>query len=166
MEMLSVETLRQAWHQRHRLPAIQERVLHEAFRLIRAGRVATAVTLEARTGLSSAEVHAALGALQAEGRIVHAADAGGVVGAFGLSLLPTPHRLVLDGRPLFTWCALDAVGIPAGLAVDATVRSQCCTCQQALTIAHRAGTVMQAQPAELCLWVAMPEVGHSVVGDT
>src|ERR687887_1651079 len=166
MEMISVEALRQAWQQRRQLSVIQERVLHEAFRLIRAGRVATAVALEARTGLSSKEVHAALGALQAEGHIVHASDAGGVVGAFGLSLLPTPHRLVLDGRPLFTWCARDAVGIPAGLAVDATARSQCSPCQQALTIAHSAGAVTQARPAALCLWVAMPEVGHSVVGDT
>ena len=166
MEMISVEALRQAWQQRRQLSVVQERVLHEAFRLIRAGRVATAVALEARTGLSSEEVHAALGALQAGGRIVYAVDAGSVVGAFGLSLLPTPHRLVLDGRPLFTWCALDAAGIPAGLAVDATAHSQCFTCQQALTIAYSAGTMTQALPTEVCLWVAKPEVGHAVVGDT
>lgn len=166
MDMISAEALRQTWQQRRQLSEVQERVLREAFQLIRAECVATVVALEARTGLSSEEVHAALGDLQAEGRIVHEADAGGVVGAFGLSLLPTPHLLVLDGRQLYTWCALDATGIPAGLAMDATVRSQCCTCQQQLTIAYSAGTVTQARPTALCLWVATPEVGHSVVGDT
>ena len=166
MDMISSEALRQARQQRRQLSAVQERVRSEAFHLIRAGCVATAIALEARTGLSSDEVHAALGALQAKGRIVHEADAGGVVGAFGLSLLPTPHRLVLDGRQLFNWCALDAVGIPAGLCIDATVRSQCCTCQQELTSAYSAGTMTQALPPALCLWVARPEIGQSVVGDT
>ena len=166
MDMLRTEELRHAWQQRRQLPAIHERVLWEAFRLIRRGRVAMDAALVARTGLSSEEVHAALGELQAEGRIVHEADAGGVVGAWGLSLLPTPHLLALDGRQLFTWCALDAAGIPAGFAMDATVRSQCFTCQQELTIAYSAGTVTQALPTAMRLWVATPEVGHSVVGDT
>src|SRR6266571_1569148 len=143
MDMISAEVLRRARQRRRQLSEVQERVLREAFHLIRAGRVATAVALEARTSLSSAEVHAALDSLQAEGRIVHEAD-GGVVGAFGLSLLPTLHHLVLDGRQLFAWCALDATGIPVGLAMDATVRSQCCTCQQGLTIVYRAGIVTQA----------------------
>jgi len=166
MDTISAEALRRARQQRRQLSEVQERVLREAFHLIRAGRVATVVALEARTGLASAEVHAALGELRAEGRLVYEADAGGVVGAFGLSLLPTPHRLALDGRQLFTWCALDAAGIPAGLSIDAIVRSQCCTCQREVTIAYSAGTVMQALPTALCLWVARPEVGHSVVGDT
>jgi alkylmercury lyase len=166
MDMISAEALQRARQQRRQLSEVQERVLREAFHLIRVGRVATVVALEARTGLSSAEVHAALGELPAEGRLVYEADAGGIVGAFGLSLLPTPHLLVLDGRQLFAWCALDATGIPVGLAMDATVRSQCCTCQQEVNIAYSAGIVMQARPTALCLWVAKPEVGQSVVGDT
>lgn len=166
MDMISAEALRQTWQQHRQLSEVQERILHEAFHLIRAGRVATAVALEARTGLSFEEVQAALGELQAEGRIVHEADAGGVVGAWGLSLLPTPHLLALDGRQLFAWCALDAAGIPAGLGIDATVRSQCCTCQRELTIAYSTGAVTQVLPPGLRLWIAIPETGHSVVGDT
>jgi hypothetical protein len=83
MDMLSLEALRQARHQRRQLSEIQERVLREAFHLLRAGRVATAMALEARTGLSSEEVHATLGDLQAEGRIVHETDAGGPRGSEG-----------------------------------------------------------------------------------
>ncbi len=140
MDIIGADELRQAWRQRRQLPAVQEWVLQEAFHLIRGGRVATDATLAARTGLSLETVGAARARLQEDGRIVYAAGAGGVIGAFGLSLLPTPHALSLDGRPLFTWCALDAVGIPAGL-------------------------VTQVSHPALRLWVAMPAVGRSVVGD-
>lgn len=34
----------------------------------------------------------------------------------------TRHRLILDGQGLYTWCAIDAVGIPAALSLDAQVR--------------------------------------------
>src|SRR5205823_2343561 len=42
--------------------------------------------------------------------------AGRVVGAAGLSLEPIrQHRLRMRGRAFWTWCAIDAVGIPAAL---------------------------------------------------
>jgi alkylmercury lyase len=166
MTMMRAEELRRVWQQRRQLPALHEQVLWEAFRLLCRGRVATDTTLAAHTGLSPEVVRSALVALQADGRLVHAVEAGGVVGAFGLSVLPTSHALTLDGRQLFAWCALDAAGIPAGLAVDATVHSQCLTCHQGLTIVYDTGTVTHAVPSAMRLWVAAPEMGHSVVGDT
>ena len=166
MDMMRAEELRQAWQHRRQLPDIHERILGEAFRCIRRGQVATEAVLVAHTGLAPEVVRSTLAALQADGRLVHEADAGGIVGAFGLSLRPTPHALTLDGRHLFTWCALDAAGIPAGLAVDATVQSQCLTCHQGLTIVYNTGTVTKAVPSAIRLWVATPEMGQSVVGDT
>lgn len=50
-------------------------------------------------------------------------DDGQVVGANGLTLRTTPHRLDMRGRTFHTWCSLDAIGIPAALGVDATVSS-------------------------------------------
>src|SRR5262249_53377769 len=166
MDMMQAEELRQVWRQHRQLPALQELVLWEAVRCIRRGQVATEVVLVAHTGLAPEVVRSTLAALQADGRVVHEAEAGGIVGAFGLSLRPTPHALVLDGRHLFTWCALDAAGIPAGLAVDATVHSPCLTCHQRLTIVYNTGTVTQAVSSVMSLWVTVPEMGHSVVGDT
>jgi alkylmercury lyase len=49
---------------------------------------------------------------------------GRVVGV-GLTLRPTPHRFRLDGRTLYTWCALDALMFPALLGRPATVESPC-----------------------------------------
>ncbi|HEY3059929.1 MAG TPA: organomercurial lyase [Chloroflexota bacterium] len=40
--------------------------------------------------------------------------------AHGFSLVPArQHRLAMRGRQFWTWCAIDAVGIPAGLGEDA-----------------------------------------------
>lgn len=48
---------------------------------------------------------------------------GQVVGVNGLTLLATPHRLDMRGRTFHTWCAIDAIGIPAALGGDALVTS-------------------------------------------
>lgn len=50
-------------------------------------------------------------------------DSGSIIGALGLTTEPTQYRLLLNGRALFTWCALDAVGIPAALGADAIVQT-------------------------------------------
>jgi alkylmercury lyase len=51
-------------------------------------------------------------------------EQGRVVG-LGLTLRPTPHRLELDGRTLFAWCALDALLFPVLLGRPASIESPC-----------------------------------------
>lgn len=51
-------------------------------------------------------------------------ERGRVVGA-GLSLLPTPYRIEVQGHELFTWCALDTLIFPAWLGYPAQVSSTC-----------------------------------------
>ena len=51
-------------------------------------------------------------------------EQGRVVG-LGLSLRPTPHRLGLEGRTLFAWCALDALLFPVLLGRPASIESPC-----------------------------------------
>ena len=51
-------------------------------------------------------------------------DEGRIIG-FGLTLRPTPHRFLLDGRPLYTWCATDTLFFPAVLSQSALVESSC-----------------------------------------
>jgi alkylmercury lyase len=47
-----------------------------------------------------------------------------VVG-LGLTLRLTPHRLELEGRTLFAWCALDALLFPVLLGRPASIESPC-----------------------------------------
>ena len=47
-----------------------------------------------------------------------------VVG-WGLTLIPTPHRFQVYGKPLYTWCAFDALTYPVLLNLPAYVESSC-----------------------------------------
>lgn len=64
-------------------------------------------------------------------------DAGGrVAGVHGITQNPTRHQIIhADGRH-HTWCAFDAVGIPAALGIDATATTACphCTTPTAIPI--------------------------------
>jgi alkylmercury lyase len=51
-------------------------------------------------------------------------EQGRVVG-LGLTLQLTPHRLELEGRTLFAWCALDALLFPILLGRPASIESPC-----------------------------------------
>lgn len=100
------------------------------------------------------------------GLVVVDQGSGRVVGSWGLSSAPTEHRLRIRGRELYTWCAVDAVGVPAGLGEDATVTSHCSHCGAPVSITMIAGQVGRAEPAGVHVWVAPVEQARSVVGDT
>ena len=51
-------------------------------------------------------------------------EQGRIVG-LGLTLGLTPHRLELEGRTLFAWCALDALLFPVLLGRPASIESPC-----------------------------------------
>src|SRR5260221_828755 len=51
-------------------------------------------------------------------------EEGRIVGA-GLSLMPTPYRFELQGRVLFTWCALDTLIFPVWLGPSAKASPAC-----------------------------------------
>jgi|SRR5581483_2142779 len=84
-------------------------------------------------------------------------DAGRVVGVHGLTLRPTRHRFVHGDRSHFTWCAFDAVGIPAALALDASVRTRCPACDRPIGVRLTAG---RPEPSPAVLWLPAPPVRH------
>lgn len=95
-----------------------------AFDEIRAGLVPTVKEAARSLGWSEERARGAIGALVSRSMITLAPDGATITGSLGLSRVPTQHKLRLDGRDLYVWCAVDAVGIPAALRSDATVRSQ------------------------------------------
>lgn len=153
------------WRERRqRQSDLQERLRREAFEWLRAGRAATDVLLGQAVGLPPEQVEQELAPLADQGLIIR--DAEGIVGIYGLTLRPTAHRLQLDGQPLFTWCALDAVGIPAGLETGADIEAQCFHCAEPVQVTLQAGRVTTASSADLCIWLTRPETGRSAVGET
>jgi len=52
-------------------------------------------------------------------------DAGLLVGLHGLVARTTRHRIDHAAGAVHTWCALDVMGIPSALAIDATAVTSC-----------------------------------------
>ncbi|MCG6537230.1 MAG: hypothetical protein L7F78_21595, partial [Syntrophales bacterium LBB04] len=106
-----------------------ERVIRRAaLHAILGGNAIDQGGLVSTTGFTLDKVCTLLENLSKRGLIVVAPESGRVVGSWGLSLVPTDHRLLIRGRNLHTWCAIDAVGIPAGLGEDGSIISRCHQC--------------------------------------
>jgi alkylmercury lyase len=121
--------------------------------LLRPGQPVTVEELAKRAERTPGELEA-LGdrvAMDAEGRII---------GLCGLSLEPSPHRLTLAGVGLYTWCAYDAVGIPAAMGLDATVETSCPLCGVAIALDITAG--WPRMEAALVAWRPTTAPGSAV----
>lgn len=97
--------------------------------------------------------------LRARGRI-ELSDDGRVIAVHGLARRPTRHRIEHEGGAVNTWCALDAIGIPAAMAIDARAVTHCPICGQQLAVTLIRGEP-QALPAAL-LWYPEDQVGHLI----
>ncbi len=101
-------------------------------------------------GADESSVATALDGLAGEGRIDRD-DAGRVMGSAGLTLGEGPHGLEIDGHAFRTWCAFDALGIPAALAVDARIDTGCGVCGRPIAVELRAGRPIGESDARLWL---------------
>ena len=110
-------------------------------------------------GEDGAAVTEATEHLRSRGRIELTTD-GHLIAVHGLSRRPTPHRIEHDNRVINTWCALDAVGIPAALGIDAWARTTCPTCQGPLAVRLSAGNP-QPLPGAV-LWYPEVACGHLI----
>lgn len=81
---------------------------------------------------------------------------GNIVGA-GLTLQPTPHRFAVDGRTLYTWCALDALMFPSLLGRTAHVESPCRGTGTPVRMSVTPAGVEQVEPPEAMVSVVTPD---------
>jgi hypothetical protein len=114
------------------------------FGRVLAGQAVRPEELGGAIGLRPVAASNALTALRDRGTLLIDEATGEVVGARGLSLRETPHALRLRDRTLYAFCAVDALGIPAALGLDADVTSRCHACRAPLRIAVRGGAVADA----------------------
>lgn len=132
------------------------RIAIAGFHALWSGRTVTLAELVDgdTAGLTEAADH-----LRARGRI-ELSDDGHVLAVHGLARRPTRHRIEHDGGVVNTWCALDAIGIPAALAIDARAVTQCPTCGRGLVVALTRG---EPQPLPgAVLWYPEARCGHLV----
>jgi hypothetical protein len=144
----------------------EKAICNAAFNVILDGGAIDHAALVAATSLTQDRVSTLVAGLSSRGLVVAEPDSSRIVGSWGLSLIPTDHRLSIRARELYTWCAMDAVGIPAGLREDAHVASACHQCGSAVGVEFVAGEVTRAEPSQLQLWLTPCQAGRSVVGFT
>src|SRR5438094_10180817 len=135
-------------------------VRREGFRALLGGKSVTVQELSSSSGLGIDEIRLALSELESKG-LARVDVAGRLVGAAGLSVVPSPHRLELDRRVFHTWCALDAVGIPAALEADARATTTCPLCGRTMELDIRAGRPVNLPEAV----IRLPSKSCSVVAD-
>ena len=111
---------------------------------IRAGRHLTPTELGHAADLESRRAQTVIVDLLAR-QAATVAD-GRVDGIAGLTTRPTRHTLIIDGHDRHTWCAFDAVGIPAALGADATVRTRCGHCAAAIDVTFSNGRTTATEP--------------------
>jgi alkylmercury lyase len=90
-------------------------------------------------------------------------DAGNVVGS-GLTLRETPHVFEVDGRRLYTWCALDALMFPALLGKSARVSSPCAATGAPVRLTVTPDGVENIEPAEAVVSLVLPHGSPDVRG--
>ncbi len=80
---------------------------------------------------------------------------GNIVG-WGITLLPTQHRFLLKGHPLFTWCAFDTMLFPPLLQETAQVQSVCEASGQPVTFVATPEGIADLLPATSVLSLILP----------
>jgi hypothetical protein len=113
-------------------------------------------TLSELGGGDGAALDEAVAHLQARGRLELTSD-GRLLAVHGLCRRTTRHRIEHLGGSVNTWCALDAIGIPAALGIDARAVTTCPTCERELVV-----TLVGGRPEPLAgaaLWY--PETAES-----
>jgi len=85
---------------------------------------------------------------------------GRLVGVHGLVARATAHRIEHSSGVVHTWCALDAIGIPAALRVDAIAITHCPACSTEIRVTLTRGEPNDAR--DFRLWLPSGPCAHLV----
>ncbi len=82
--------------------------------------------------------------------------AGNIIG-FGLSLVPTAHRFIINGQTLYTWCALDTFLYTALLGQPSAVVSHCPVTAQPIRLAMTLEGITELSPPASVISLVIPD---------
>jgi alkylmercury lyase len=126
-------------------------LLPYAIRLLSDGQPVALERLAAAAGRSVEDVEAELRAQASAERD----DQGRLVG-LALTLRPTTHRVIVDGRTLYAWCATDTLMLPVILGRPVRVESTCPQTGQAIRIELMPDQVERADPPDAVITAVRP----------
>ena len=91
------------------------------------------------------------------GRVSERDEESNIVGIFGLSQKDHPHRFTVNNQSLSTWCAWDALFLPAMLGQTAEVESTCPVTKTRICARISPERVEEIHPHESVLTIALPK---------
>ncbi len=144
------------------VPALGEetkRLALELYRQLALGEPVRQESLAEALGVPSEEIAALLEDEQLKGWVFYD-DEKSVIGFRGLAIRKMPHRFKVDGRTLYTWCALDSLFIPDLLGKPAKVESRDPHTGTAITLTVTPDGVESVEPAAavMSILIGDPEV--------
>jgi alkylmercury lyase len=128
-----------------------QELLPHAIRLLSDGDPVALERLADAAGWSVEDVEAALAAQTGAERD----DEGRLMG-FALTLRPTTHRITVDGRAMFAWCASDTLMVPVILGRAALIESTCPRTGQAIRIELTPDRVERVDPPDAVMTAVRP----------
>ena len=89
--------------------------------------------------------------------LVYYDDQKRVIGFGGLTVAPMQHRLLIDGKELYTWCAWDSLFIPELLGKTARIESRCPQTKASIGLTVTPDGVRDVEPASAVMSFGLPE---------
>lgn len=115
--------------------AFDERLRVRIFEHLAAtGRAPSSEVLAAGAGRGREEIREALARLGSRRAVVLDPRSGEIWMAGPFSAVPTPFRVIGEGRAWWANCAWDALGVPATLSVSVRVKTSCGDCGAPMTL--------------------------------
>lgn len=84
-------------------------------------------------------------------------EQGNIVGIFGLSQRKHPHQFQVNDQTLWTWCAWDALFLPAMLGQTAAVESVCPVTRAGICVRISPEKVEEVHPPGSVVTIAVPD---------
>ncbi len=157
LDQLAQELSRAFWQGPHAKNLVA--LFRQLLLLLANGEPVSPEQIAAATGRPREEVVALLQELPD----VELDNEGNLVG-MGLTLRPTPHRFEVEGRTLFTWCALDALLFPIILGKSIRIESPCPVTGTPVQLQVTAGRVENVEPAGAVVSIVIPKTTADIRG--
>ncbi|QQD84545.1 MULTISPECIES: organomercurial lyase MerB [Jeotgalicoccus] len=132
-------------------------LFHPLLQMLAEGEPVTVEDIASATGKPVEEMRKVLQTLPS----VELNEQRRVVG-FGLTLVPTPHRFKVDGKELYTWCALDTLMFPKLIGRKAQIESPCHGTGKPVKLTVEPDRVISVEPSTSVVSIVTPDDMSSI----
>ncbi len=158
--------MKEAWESWHKKRSqVEQELSRVGFRLLLEGESVPVSRLTEVLGWDEKKVINELERMAGQGCCTLDAS-GALTGIVGLSVVQSPqapHQLQMNEHTFYTWCAFDAVGIPAALGMEAFVKSHTIDSDSDIGLHYRNN---HWEPENVWINVVDPTQGARLCGGT